>query len=447
MARHHEDDASTLAVPYFDPTPEPTGRFVLTVVEGPDTGRQFPLDSSQPSRVLVGQGPACNVRLTDREVSRRHLAIEFVGRRLRVSDQRSKNGTFVDGVAIVEAFLLGGELLRLGRTALSVEYHSEGGGAPLPAMTRFGRTIGASTEMRRVYPFCQRLAEVDIPAIIEGETGTGKEVLAESIHELGKRAEGPFVVFDCTAAPSELVESELFGHDRGAFTGAINTRRGVFERAHGGTLLIDEIGDFDLALQPKLLRAIERSEIRRVGSETPIRVDVRLLAATRRNLDQEVQAGRFRDDLFHRLAVARVELPPLRKRAGDIPLLVEHFLKAFGGRRKVPKTVLMRWLDYEWPGNIRELKNAVARFLAFGELDSEPRAPQAAHPQAGLLESVIEQNLHFTEAKQRVLEEFERLYVEHALDQHEGNVMRAAEASGIARRYFHIIKARVKATD
>src|SRR4029077_11022397 len=166
-----------------------------------------------------------------------------------------------------------------------------------------------------------------VPVIIEGETGTGKEVLAESIHETSARAKGPFVVFACTTVPVNLVESELFGHERGAFTGAVAARKGVFEQAHGGTLLIDEIGDLDAALQPKLLRAIERSEIRRVGASHPTRVDVRILAATRRDLDREVQLGRFRDDLFHRLAVGRLELPPLRARRGDVALLARSFVK------------------------------------------------------------------------------------------------------------------------
>src|SRR5262245_60431404 len=188
--------------------------------------------------------------------------------------------------------------------------------------------------------------------------------MAEALHEQGPRASQPFVVFDCTAVPPNLVESELFGHERGAFTGAVTQRKGVFEQAHGGTLLIDEIGDLDLPLQPKLLRAIERGEIRRVGADRWIRVDVRVLAATRRDLAREVQAGRFRDDLFHRLAVGRIELPPLRHRRGDVPLLARQVWRELGGdARLLPAEILLKWEDYEWPGNVRELRNAVARQL------------------------------------------------------------------------------------
>lgn len=178
----------------------------------------------------------------------------------------------------------------------------------------FGRLLGGSPAMRRLYPLCERLAGSTVPIVIEGETGTGKEQLAEALHEQSSRADKPFVILDCTTIAPNLIESELLGHEKGAFTGAMRTREGVFERANGGTLLIDEIGDLPLELQPKLLRAIERGVITRVGGSKPVVVDVRLLAATRRDLDREVQLGRFRDDLFHRIAVARVELPPLRER-------------------------------------------------------------------------------------------------------------------------------------
>src|SRR6185503_16254311 len=228
----------------------------------PDRGASFTIDSSLPSPVLVGKSPACAVRLGDPEVSRRHANLELVGHRLKITDLESTNGTTVDGVAIGAAFLAGGETARLGRTALRIARHGALRPAVAPASS-FGRVIGESVAMRRIYPICQRLAASDVPVILEGETGTGKEVLAEALHEQGPRAQGPFVVFDCTAVLPTLVESALFGHERGAFTGAVATRKGVFEQAHGGTLLIDEIGDLDLSLQPKLLRAVERGEIRR----------------------------------------------------------------------------------------------------------------------------------------------------------------------------------------
>jgi two-component system response regulator HydG len=441
---------STVARPRFLATDTSTD-FVLTVVEGVDRGRSLTVASSQPHRVLVGSGPACELCLSDREVSRRHLALEPAGRRLRVTDLGSTNGTFVDGVAITEAFVRGGEVVRLGSTAMEVANAPAQPGPALPVRTSFGRLVGASTEMRRLYPLCERLAQAAVTVVIEGETGTGKEVLAEALHEEGPRAAGPFVVFDCTAVPATLVESELFGHERGAFTGAVGTRKGVFEQAHGGTLLIDEIGDLELSLQPKLLRAIERGEIRRVGGDRPIKVDVRLLAATRRDLDREVQAARFRDDLFHRLAVARVELPALRHRMGDVQVLAKHFWRALGGEDSgLSGDLLMRWQDYDWPGNVRELRNAVARRLALGELappagGADPHAPGSADASPGetdFLDAILRRGLPLVEARQMIIEEFERRYIDHAMDRHGGSVSKAADAAGVAKRHFQRIKAR-----
>jgi transcriptional regulator with GAF, ATPase, and Fis domain len=285
--------------------------------------------------------------------------------------------------------------------------------------------------------------------LIEGETGTGKEVLAEALHEEGPLSKLPFVVFDCTAVPPSLVESELFGHEKGAFTGAVAKRRGVFELAHGGTLLIDEIGDLDISLQPKLLRVLERSEVRRVGGDRPIPVDVRILAATRRDLDREVQEGRFRDDLFHRLVVGRVELPPLRERRGDVEPLARHFWQQAGGdAADFPAEELARWQDAPWPGNIRELRNAVARRLAMGAAVQSFQSQDAdADDDDGAslsLDEVLTRDLPLAEVRRIVNERLERAYVERMLDKHEGVVTRAAEASGIARRHFQRIRARAR---
>jgi DNA-binding NtrC family response regulator len=451
------DPAATLARPRFDPVRVSDMTFAITVIEGPDTGQSFTVDAAQPSSALIGQGPACQIHLSDREVSRRHASIEVVGRRLRIVDLGSTNGTFVDGLGVTDAWMMGDEVVRLGRTALRVEAAVSAEVPQVTAQVAFGKVVGASLEMRRLYRLCDRLANSDVPVIIEGETGTGKEVLAEALHEQGPRSQGPFVVFDCTTVPPNLLEAELFGHERGAYTGAVGTRKGVFEQAHGGTLLIDEIGDLDIMLQPKLLRAIERSEVRRLGGDRPIRVDVRLVAATRRDLDRAVQAGSFRDDLFHRLAVGRVELPPLRKRQGDVPLLVRHFCKQMGAtRNQVPDDVLLRWQEYGWPGNVRELRNAVSRFLALGDpgrlqsmglVDAAQPARRSALEPASqsivdTIEEVLEQGLSLPVARQRVVEEFERRYIERVLAEHGGNVAKAATASGIARRYFQILKAR-----
>jgi DNA-binding NtrC family response regulator len=428
--------------PAMNTSTEPEGEvFVLTIVAGPDVGKDLVLDTSQPTRALVGLSEACDLRLTDIEVSRRHAAFQITSGRLHVSDLASNTGTFVDGVCVGDAYLQGGETLRLGETALVVTRQSRPPPA-LPEATSFGRMMGVSAEMRRIYPLCAKLAAATVPVVIEGETGTGKEVLAEALHEQGPRAGKPFVVFDCTAVPSNLLESELFGHERGAFTGAVNSRKGVFEQADTGTLLIDEIGDLDLALQPKLLRALERSQIRRVGGDRPIVVDVRVLAATRRDLDHEVQAGLFRDDLFHRLAVARIELPPLRERHGDVAELATHFCRSLGADESaINDELLRRWEDYTWPGNVRELRNSVARHLALGDL--APHAKSGEHPRVGdFIERVLMMDLPIGDARDRVIEEFERRYLERMLARNNGVVTDAAKASGIARRHFQRLRAR-----
>jgi transcriptional regulator with GAF, ATPase, and Fis domain len=338
---------------------------------------------------------------------------------------------------------------RLGETALRLLRHDPSVVPASSSEERFGQLIGRSAEMRALHPLCARLAASEVPVVIEGETGTGKEVLAEALHAAGPRAGGPFVVFDCTAVPASLLEPALFGHERGAFTGALAQRRGVFEEAHRGTLLLDEIGELDLALQPRLLRAIERSEVQRVGGNGWLRVDVRILAATRRDLDAEVRAGRFRDDLFFRLAVGRIQLPPLRRRAGDIGVLANHFWRTLAGDgRPLPAGLLERLEDYAWPGNVRELKNAIARYVALGELPSacegEPVSGEWPLTTAGddAIERVLARDLPLPRARAEVVREFERRYLVRVLDRHGGNVSRAAAAAGIALRYFQLLRAR-----
>ena len=264
----------------------------LEVIAGPDAGRDLEIDPTLPGRVYAGKSDACALRLADPLVSRRHFAIELDGPRARIVDLDSKNGTFVNAVPIVEAYLHGGELVRVGDTTIAVRFGSPVS-ARLPAGTRFGRVIGASPEMLRLYPICERLALSDVPVILEGETGTGKELLAEAIHEASPRASGPFVVFDCTTSPPGLMEAKLFGHEKGAFTGAVASRAGVFEEAKDGTLLIDEIGDLDVALQAKLLRAVQSGQVQRLGGAQWIKTNVRILAATRRDLERGLNSFLF----------------------------------------------------------------------------------------------------------------------------------------------------------
>ncbi|HZO12655.1 MAG TPA: sigma 54-interacting transcriptional regulator [Polyangiaceae bacterium] len=421
--------------------------FVITVVDGIDAGNRCVVDADAPP-LFVGKSEVCQLRLRDPMVSRRHASFEVVDDRLRLRDLASTNGTYMPGAAVVEVYVMGTAEVRMGGSTLRIER-----GAPEPARltsaTRFGTLIGASPVMRRLYPLCQRLAGSDVPVVIEGATGVGKEQLAESLHLMGPRRDQPFVVFDCTAVAPTLIESELFGHEKGAFTGSHNAHAGVFERSHGGTLLIDEIGDLPPALQPRLLRAIERRTIQRVGGEAHIQVDVRVIAATRRDLDREVQLGRFRDDLFHRLAVARIELPPLRDRHGDVELLARHFWSELGGDPgSIPDDLLSSWADDPWPGNVRQLRNAVTRRLALGDLAGEQPIPDEGVLHAALhsgdaIGGILALDLPLPEARQRLMNEFEQRYVQRQLEIHQGNVTRAAAAAGVARRHMQRLKARL----
>jgi two-component system response regulator HydG len=439
------DDATTIhrASSAFTPT---SARFDVAVVEGPDAGARIAVEPLSPARVLVGKSEACGLRLTDPHVSRRHAALSVHGSELHLSDLRSTNGTLVGGLRVTEAFLRGGEIITVGGSRLSVARTGDVRDE-LTGPDRFGPVLGASPQMRRLYPLLERLAQADVPVVIEGETGTGKEVVAEALHEQGPRARGPFVVFDCTAVAPNLMEAALFGHEKGAFTGAIGTRKGVFEEAHGGTLFIDEIGDLDLSLQPKLLRAIQRKEVRRVGGDRWVRVDVRVLAATRRDLDREVQTGRFREDLFYRLAVARVELPPLRERTGDIALLARVFWDRLAGReRPIPFELFEAWEDHAWPGNVRELENAVARRAALGELAPPlglaPASAAAPKPAGTRVEVSLDPGKPLAVVREAAVAEIERRYVELLLAAHGGQSLEAAAKAGVTRRYLNMLRSR-----
>ena len=424
--------------------PPTSERWTVTVLAGPDRGRVFALDGIATRRATIGTSPSCDVVLSDRAVSRRHAALAGHSGRTLLADLDSRNGTWMGEVSIREIWVGGGAVVRVGDTVLRLD--SDGAAHSVEASTdaRFGRVAGVSPEMRVLYPFFERVARSDVAVLIEGETGTGKEALAESLHEASPRAAGPFVVLDCTTVAPALLESELFGHERGAFTGATDARVGVFEAAGGGTLFVDEIGDLELPLQAKLLRAIERKEIKRVGSNQVKRVDVRIFAATRRDLEREIQARRFRDDLHYRLAVARLELPPLRRREGDVAFLARYFWRSFGGDASGPTPDVVQRLEaYDWPGNVRELANAVARLLALGELGGAlPSAGSAAPPSADFIDRVVAAGTSLPVARQRVSEELEARYVQRALELHGNNVTRAAAASGVGRRYFQMLRAK-----
>jgi two-component system, NtrC family, response regulator HydG len=419
------------------PPPGMRPAYALLVASGPDKGKRFFFDDELPPRVLLGTSPVCHFRLSDREVSRRHAAFEIDDIGLRMTDLGSTNGVRIGGIRIREVWLAGGQILQVGSTHLKVLDIPVTEAPRGEVVTHLGRMLGESTVMQRLYPTCERAAASMEPLLVEGETGTGKELLAECMHEQGPRAQGPFVVLDCTTLAPHDVDATLFGS-------TADSRTGVFEQADGGTLVLDEVGELDAATQSKLLRAIERREIRPVGASEVKRVDVRVISTSRHDMDRLVQEGKLRDDLFFRLSVLRIELPPLRARIGDVPLLASHFWRTLGGEGDLPPDLAARLqATGDWPGNVRELMNLVARRLALGELRVGPRFRDEGVVDS--IDRVLELELAFPQARERVVMEFERRYIERVLATHGGNVSRAAAASGVARRYFQIVKARQRA--
>jgi transcriptional regulator with GAF, ATPase, and Fis domain len=288
--------------------------------------------------------------------------------------------------------------------------------------------------MRELFAVLERVAPSDSLVLIEAETGTGKELCAAAIHQYSARKKGPFVVCDLAGMARSLIESDLFGHERGAFTGAVGDHTGAFESAQGGTLFLDELGELELELQPRLLRAIESHKIRRLGSSAYRNVDVRVIAATNRDLDEEVKAGTFRSDLLHRLAVVRLRIPPLRERKEDLPLLCEHLLSGSG--RTLSQLTLSLLSDHDWPGNVRELRNVLERALVL-DRSTEPLGPEALGLVVGGNERPIGTNPGYHEAKEQLIAQWERAFVERILSQAGGNVSQAARSSGLGRRYLH----------
>ncbi len=415
---------------------EPVQRFRMLVRRGPDLGSEH---TSSRARTVIGTHPSCDVVLTDATVSRFHCEIVAAHGQLEIRDLGSLNGTSVNGVGVMHAIVPRAAAVVLGNTELSIELRSDPVEVPLSERASFGRMVGESRAMRSVFSMLERVADSDATVLLEGETGTGKELAAESIHQESPRRDGPFMVVDCSAVPTELLESELFGHERGAFTGASSTRPGAFELADGGTIFLDEIGELSLELQPKLLRVLERKEIKRVGASRFSKVDVRVISATNRALRSEVNAKRFRSDLYYRLAVVEVRLPPLRERVDDIPHLVEGLLEALGARGRAEAQALLRpeflasLALHPWPGNVRELRNYLDRCLTLrqaapiGAADEAP--PSSATP--------ADVSVPLKIARARWSRAFERRYLVDMLAKHEGNVTAAARAAEVDRMYFY----------
>jgi DNA-binding NtrC family response regulator len=399
----------------------------------------------------VGSKDGNSLRLANETVSRYHFEIESTPNGFLLRDLGSTNGTFVDGYRVREVYLPRRAQLKAGEVQLTFEALGEDVAIELSHEDRFGDALGRSAAMREVFGVLEKVAKKDLTILLEGESGTGKERLAEAIHLASPRAKSRFVVFDCASVPATLMESELLGHERGAFTGAAGRRIGRFEEAQGGTLFLDEIGELPLDLQPKLLRALERREIRRVGGSQVIPVDVRVLAATNRDLSREVNRGAFREDLYYRLAVVRVRVPPLRERREDIPLLVEHFVReSFDGDEAQAKKVVAgiseaNWqglIQHPWPGNVRELRNFIERTLAVSggvEPAHAAPAPLRTAAQGGLPSRPaggIDLSRPFIEAREELLGRFEKSYLEAMLARHGGNISRAARAAGLDRMHF-----------
>jgi DNA-binding NtrC family response regulator len=411
--------------------------------------------------VRVGSKDGNSLRLQNETVSRYHFEIEPTPLGFVLRDLGSTNGTFVDGYRVRELYLPKRATIKAGEVTLQFEALGEEVPIALSREDRLGDVLGRSPAMRELFGLLERVSQKDLTILLEGESGTGKERLAEAIHLKSPRAHKRFVVFDCAAVPASLMESELLGHERGAFTGAEGRRIGRFEEAHGGTLFIDEIGELPIELQPKLLRALEKREVRRIGGSQVIPVDVRVVAATNRDLVREVNRNTFREDLYYRLAVVRVRVPPLREREGDVPLLVEHFVReSLDGDEAATREAIasiteenwQRLVSHPWPGNVRELRNFIERTIAItGGVDAEaaPQAmsrpsngPQGTVGPATLAGAAIDLARPFIEAREELLAHFEKGYLEAQLSRHGGNISRAARAAGLDRMHFKRLLAR-----
>jgi len=445
----------------------------LVVMTGPDQGKQLEMVKT---RVTGGRSIISDLVLADPAVSGTHFEVAARDDGYRLRDLNSRNGVYVGDLRIREAYLRTGTTFRIGHTQIQFQPLDDVVEIELSKADRFDAVIGGSPAMREIFAALEKVAPSDLTVLITGETGTGKEMVARGIHNLSSRRAKPFVVLDCGSIPRELIESTLFGHEKGSFTGAVGQHLGCFEQAQGGTIFLDEIGELDVGLQPKLLRVLEQREIKRVGGDRTIKVDVRVLAATNRDLREEVNKGTFREDLYFRLSVVHCELPPLRERREDVPSLANHFLRDVASRRGLTMTLsqdaLAAMTAYAWPGNVREMRNVVERAAALSDGPVITRAdlmfgreagpsPLAAHDlaQAGTQgaqraaaqlsgapapadgpatfdPALFKAGLGFKQAKQTVVDAFEASYLSALLGRNEGNITRSAQEAGLTR--YHL---------
>jgi two-component system, NtrC family, response regulator GlrR len=412
-------------------TREPTATgFRVTVIDGDATFE------GTTGRCAIGTHEANDLRLTDTKVSRFHCEVIVDGPEARIRDLGSRNGTAVDGVRVNDAFLRSGSIIKLGGDTLRFDLLEQVRRLPISARRAFHGVVAESIAMRSALAVIERAAGTDMTVLLEGETGTGKGKVAEAIHRGSARSKKPFIVVDGGAIPQNLLESELYGHEKSAFTGASERRVGAFEEANGGTIFLDEVGELPIEQQPKLLRALESREIRRVGSNAHRKVDVRIIAATNRDLRREVNEGRFRADLYFRLAVLRIALPPLRERGDDLPALTKQLLQSMGASDDAIQALCTPEQFASlgrgaWPGNVRELRNHLERCLAFEE------ALPVFEAAATTSWQTADASVPYAEARRRTLAAFEHAYVKDLLARNDGKVMRAATAAGIDRVYLY----------
>ena len=407
----------------------------LLVVKGPDRGESIAISTVA---FTLGSGSGCDVPLSDPTVSRRHLGVEPGPDGVVLRDLGSTNGSFVQGARFNELVLGFGTEVTVGKTVLKFVPNEEIVDLGPSESESYGALVGRDPKLRRLFRLLDDVAATDATVLIEGETGTGKELFAEEIHRHSPRKNGPFIVFDCGAVPDELIESALFGHVRGAFTGAVSDRRGAFEEADGGTLFLDEIGELSPAVQPALLRALDKQSVRPVGGTSYTHASVRVVAATNRNLRAQIAAKQFREDLYYRVAVVRMLVPPLRDRTDDIPLLVEHFVRQFCAGRSltVAPEDIERLRRHPWLGNARELRNVIERACALSHGERLEIDEALEERPVGQADGTPNIDLPFKEAKSLVVDRFERGYIEAILKRHEGNLSAAARAAEIDRKHL-----------
>jgi DNA-binding NtrC family response regulator len=408
----------------------PVRTVAVEVTAGPDAGLRASGDE-----LTIGTSEACGVRLRDPAVSRFHAELRRCAGGILVVDPGSTNGTFAGGLRLERAIVPPGTLLGIGDSQLRIV-----DAAPveveLHTAEALGGILGRSPAIRRVMAQIAKAAQSEVSVLVSGESGTGKELVARALHDLGPRRDRPFVTVDCGALPPALLASELFGHERGAFTGADRAHVGAFEAAAGGTVFLDEIGELQPAVQATLLGVLERRRVRRLGSRTELPVDVRVVAATHRDLRGEVNRGGFRLDLFYRLAVVTLAIPPLRERPDDVPLLVEHFLRDAGWDAPVEQLISPAAMDaltrLHFAGNVRELRNLVEAAVAMGE------PPDLAGPPAVVRAEAFATDLAlpYKEARAQLLDEFEARYLDALLARTGGNVSAAARTARMTRSHL-----------